>query len=97
MLSCVHRLVKAAEVTNAEYLVADDGPELQLDLRGEGEGAFGADQQMRQIVRSIAWHQRVEIIATDPALHFRKTCGDLGGFALAEIEHVAEQCRSIPG
>ena len=49
MLGGIHRLVETAEVADAEHLVADDRPQLQLDLRGEGERAFGAHQQMRQL------------------------------------------------
>lgn len=61
MLGRVHRLVEAAEMADAEHLVADHGPQLQLDLRREGEGAFRPDQQMRQIVRRVARHQRIEL------------------------------------
>ena len=91
MLGRVHRLVKTAEMADAERLVADHGPQLQLDLGGEGEGALGADQKMRHVVARIARHQRIEIVAADPALHFWKARGDLPGLAGAEIEHVAEQ------
>ena len=52
---------------------------------------------MRHVVRSIARHQRVEIVAADAALHLRKSLGDLGGLALAEIEHVAEQRKPAIG
>ena len=91
MLGRIHRLVETAEMADAEHLVADDGPQLQLDLRREGQRAFGADQKMRHVVRRIARHQRVEIVAADAALHFRKSFRDLGRLALAEVEHVAEQ------
>ena len=90
MLRRVHRLVKAAEMADAEHLVADDRPQLEFDLRGEGQRALGADQQMRHVVRRIARHQRIEIVAADAALHLWKPLGYLGGLALAEIEHVAE-------
>ena len=49
---------------------------------------------MRQIVRRIARHQRVEIIAADPALYLRESFGDFFGLARAEVEHVAKQCKS---
>jgi hypothetical protein len=45
---------------------------------------------MRHVVRRIARHQRIEIVAADAALHLWKPLGYLGGLALAEIEHVAE-------
>ena len=91
MLGRIHRLVKAAEMADAEHLVADHRPQLQFDLGGEGQRAFGADQQMRHVVRRVARHQRIEIVAADAALHFWKSFGDLGRLALAEIEHVAKQ------
>ena len=94
MLGGVHRLIETAEMADAEHLVADHRPQFQLDLRGEGEGAFGAHQEMRQIVRRIARHQRVEIVAADAALHFGKFPGDFVGLARAEIEHVAKQRKA---
>ena len=91
MLGGIHRLIKAAEMADAEHLVADHGPELQLDLGRKGERAFRAYQQVRHVVRGVARHQRVEIVAADPALHFWKFFRDLGRLALAEVEHVAKQ------
>ena len=46
---------------------------------------------MRHVVRRIARHQRIEIVAADPALHLREFIRDLGRLALAEREHVAKQ------
>ena len=77
MLGGIHRLVEAAEMADAQHLVADHRPQLQLDLRGEGQRAFGADQQMRHVVRRVARHQRIEIVAADAALHFRKSARDI--------------------
>ena len=74
-----------------EHLVADHGPQLQLDRCGEGERAFGADQKMRHVVAAVARHQRIDIIAADAALHLREFVGDLVGLARAERQHVAEQ------
>ena len=91
MLRRVHRLVEAAEMADTEHLVADHRPQLELDLRGEGQRALGADQEMRQVVRRIARHQRIEIVAADAALHLWKPLRYLGGLALAEIEHVPKQ------
>ena len=91
MLRRIHRLVEAAEMANAQHLVADDGPELEFDLCGEGQCAFGADQQMRHVIRSIARHQRIDVVAADAALHLWKPLGDLACLAFPEIEHVAEQ------
>lgn len=72
VLGCIHRLVEAAEVADPKHLVADDRPQLQLDLGGEGECTFRADQKMRHVVGGVARHQRIEIVAADPALHLRK-------------------------
>ena len=90
MLRRIHRLVKTAEMADAQHLVADDRPQLEFDLRGESQRAFGADQKMRHVVRRIARHQRIEIVAADAALHLWKPLGYLRGLALAEIEHVTE-------
>ena len=93
MLGGIHRLVETAEMADAEHLVADDRPQLQFDLGGEGQRAFRAYQQMRHVVGGIARHQRIEIVAADAALHLGKFFRDLGGFALAERQHVAETVR----
>ena len=92
VLRRVHRLVEAAEVADAEHLVADQGPQLQFDFGREGERAFGADQKMRHVVRRVAGDQRIEVVAADPALHLWKPFGDFRGFASTERQHVAKQC-----
>ena len=97
MLGGVHRLVEAAEMADAEHLVADHRPELELDLGGEGECALRADQKMRHVVRRIARHQRVQIVAADAALHLRESRGDLRCFAATEREHVGKQIKSAVG
>ena len=74
MLGGIHGLVEAAEMADAQHLVADHRPELQLDLCRESQRPLRADQEMRHIVRRIARHQRIEIVAADPALHFWKSC-----------------------
>ncbi len=90
MLGGIHRFIKAAEVTNAEHLVADNRPQLQFDLRGEGEGAFRTYKQMRHVVGRIARDQGVQIVATDAALHFRKFVGDFACLSLAQRQHIAK-------
>ena len=94
MLGGIHRLVEAAEMADAQHLVADHRPQLQFDLGGEGQRAFRADQQMRQVVRRIARHQRIEIVAADPALHLWESLGDFGRLALAEIAACRETGRA---
>ena len=67
------------------------GDELQFDPGRERERAFRADQQMREIDVVAAGDQRVEIIAADAALHFRKAPRDLVGLARGDGEQVAHQ------
>src|SRR3982074_365685 len=94
MLRGIHRLVEAAEVADAQDLVADNRPQLQLNLCSEGKRPLRPRQQMRHVIGGIARHQRIEIVATDAALHFWKFLGDLDRLALAEIKHVAKQTES---
>jgi hypothetical protein len=91
VLGRIHRLIKTAEVADAQHLVADHRPQLELDLRGEGQRPFRSHQKMRHVVRRIARHQRIEIIAADAALHLWEFFRDLRGLARAEILHVAKQ------
>ena len=95
MLGGIHRLVEAAEMADAEHLVADHRPQLQFDPGGEGERPFRSHQQMRHVVGGVARHQRIEIVAADAALHFRKSFGDLGRFAFAESQHVANRPKPL--
>ncbi len=94
MLSRIHGFIKTAEMADAQDLVADHRPQLQFDLRGESQGALGSHQQMRHVVRRIARHQRIEIIAADAALHFWKFPGDFSRLAFAKRQHVAEQIEA---
>ena len=91
MLGRVHRLIEAAEMADAEHLVSDERPQLQLDPGGEGQRAFGADKEMGEIVGGVARRQRVEIVAADAALHLGKSVADLGRLTLAERQHVTKQ------
>ena len=72
VLRGVHRRCEAAEMAGADRAPAEQRRELQLDLGGERERALGADQDMREIEIVAAGHQRVEIVAADPALHLRE-------------------------
>ena len=93
MLGSVHRLIEAAEMADAEHLVANHRPQLQLDLGGEGECALRPDQKMRHVVRRIARHQRVQIVAADAALHLGESRCDLGCFAGAERQQIDKQVK----
>ena len=81
VLRGVHRLGEAAEMAGADRAPAEQRRELELDPGGEGERALGADENMREIEIVAAGHQRVEIVAADPALHLGKVRFDLVGLA----------------
>ena len=70
---------------------ADERRELELDPGREGERAFGADQDMREIEVVAAGRQRVEIVAADPALHLREVRLDLLGLRRRRARQVARQ------
>ena len=84
-------VVEAAEMAGADRAPAEQRRKLQLDLGGEAERALGADQNMREIEIVAAGHQRIEIVAADPALHLRKARLDLVGLARAEREQIARE------
>ncbi len=86
--------MEAAEMAGADRAPAEQRRELQLDLGGEGERALGADQDMREVDVVAAGHQRIEIVAADPALHLRETRRDLVGLARAERQEIARQRRN---
>ena len=88
-----HRLVEAAEMAGADRAPAEHRRQLQLDRGGERQRAFGADQDMREVDVVPPRHQRVDVVAADPALHLGKARRDLVGLARAEREQVARQRR----
>ena len=89
--AAVHRLVEAAEVAGADRAPAEQRRQLQLDRGRERQRALRADQDMREVDVVAAGHQRVDVVAADPALHLGKARGDLVGLARAEREQVARQ------
>ena len=78
-------------MAGAERAAAEERRELQFDVRRERQRAFRADEEVREIDVVAAGHERVEIVAADAALHFRKTPLDLGGLACRDGEKVALQ------
>ena len=52
-------------MADAEDPVRGDRLEVELDLGEEGEGALGADQEMRRVVAGVVDH--VDVVAADPA------------------------------
>ena len=61
------------EVAGAEDLLRlRQRRQRDLDRGGDAERALRADQEMGEVDRLVAGHQRVEIVAADPALHLRE-------------------------
>ena len=77
VLRRLHRTLEAAEVAGADRAAAEQRRELQLDLGGKAERAFRADQDVREVDVVAAGHERIEIVAADPALHLREAHLDL--------------------
>ncbi len=89
VLGRLHRLVEAREMADAEDPVRGDRLEVELDLGEEGERAFRADQEMGHVVALIRDH--VDVVAADPALHFREAALDLVLLAAVQRAHVAHE------
>ena len=88
VLGRIHGFVEAAEMADAHGAPGQHRPELEFDPGRECQRAFGTDEQMREIDLVLARHQRVEIIAADPALHLRKARLDLARLARADGEQI---------
>ncbi len=98
MLRGLHGFVEAAEVAGADRAAAKQWRKFQLDLGRERERSFRADEKMRKIDIVPTGDERVEIVAADAALHFRKTPLDLGRFACRDGEKIAHQrLRNVDG
>ena len=91
VLRGLHRLGEAAEMAGADRAPAKQGRKLELDPGGERERALGADENVREIEVVAAGHQRVEIVAADPALHLGEIALDRVGLARREREEIARQ------
>src|SRR4029077_10327883 len=85
--------MKAAEMAGADRSRSEQRRQLQFNLGRKRERALGADQKMREIDVVASGHERVEIIAADPALHFRKSPFDLVCFAGGNGKKVANKRR----
>src|SRR5690606_29380048 len=82
----------AGEVADADGLFGRwRRRKFELQLRGQRERAFGADEKMGKVVRLTAWYERVDIVAADAAQHFRKPGVYLRRLALPERQQVAEE------
>ncbi len=83
-----HRIVEAREVAGADRAPAEQRPQLELDPGREAERAFRADENVGEVVDRRIGRERIEIVAADPALHFRKARRDLVGFAQTDGEQI---------
>ena len=76
VLRRLHRGAEGRELADAEHLARLDRRRLQFERGGEGERAFRAHQQPRQIVPSGGAggrRQRVDVVAADAAKLLRET------------------------
>ena len=95
MLRGIHRLIEAAEMAGADRAAAEQRRQLQFDLGREAERAFRADQNMREIERHCGrGRKRIEIVAADPALHFREARFDFADLARADVRADRARCRA---
>ena len=76
---------KVGKLTTPSTLLRGSGASFSFRLRVDGERAFGADQQVREVdaavggVRPFALRiEDVEVVAADPAQHLRPARLDLG-------------------
>ena len=65
-----------------------DRLQIQLQALKEGQGAFRAHQQAREVRRGL--HQLIEVVATDAAQQFRKALRDLPGLPLTQGRQSAQ-------
>ena len=82
-----HGGAEGGELADAEHLAGEDGLQVQLDCGGEGEGAFGADQEAGEVLAAFAagpGGQDLDVVAADAAELLGEAGGDLIGFAGAE-------------
>ena len=87
-----HRVIEGGEVAHAQHLAVRDFLEVQFDFGGNREGAFRANQQMRQVQRRPDFGgQHVKVVASHAALHFRKAALHLVGFPLSQFQQLAHQ------
>ncbi len=82
---CFHRCGERGEVAHAHDPVLRQARELQGHAGRQRERAFGADEKVREVRHRL--DQAVEVVAADPALHFRKPRLDLGAFPIGEAQH----------
>ena len=78
-------------MAGADRAAAEQRPQLELELGGECQRPFRADEQLRKIVHRRIGGDGVEIVAADPALHFWEARRDLVGFPHSDGEQILGQ------
>ena len=98
MLGEIHRLMEAREIHHAQHFVSRQRCKLQRDLPAEGEGAFGAHQQMRKIghaIRAVGLGilaiEHVDVVARDAPQDLGHLLDNLCGFALCDLLQACDQ------
>ena len=76
----VHRLIEAAKMTGADH--GDRSGQRRSSIGSKSRACLRSGQNMREIV-AVRGHQRVEVVAADPALD-AEAGGDLVGLTPAE-------------
>ena len=76
-------------MAGADRAPAEQRRQFQLDPGREAERALRPDQDMCEIERVAAGQERIEIVAADAALHFRKARFDFARLARADREQIA--------
>ena len=109
VLRRVHRGAEGREVDDAQHLGARQlGAACSVRLRGVGERAFGADQQVREVDAAVGGVgplalvvEDVEVVAGDAAQHLGPARLDLGAVLLRQVAHeggdLGARARSASG
>ena len=91
VLRRLHRLVEAAEMAGADRAPAEHGDSFSSIAVENASVPSEPTRICARLTIVAPGHQRVEIVAADPALHLGKARCDLVGLARAEREQVARQ------
>ena len=105
MLGRVHAFVEGREMAHAQHLVLGKGLQIQVQFGRKGEGAFRADQKMRQVgvgllavqrrlgpgaLGRAAGHQGIDVVAADPAHQVGEGLADVVALAPADIQKLGD-------
>ena len=88
-----HGGAEAGELADPQDFAGLDGVQLELDLGGEGEGAFGADEEAGE----VGTGEGFEVVAADAAELLGEAGGDFGGFLFAEGAQAGDELGGLVG